>query len=339
MASVVVVTGCDSGFGKDAALKFESLGYHVVAGCLTDDGKAALAKSGRNLVPYALDVTSDEKVRAFADKVARVCEGGVLAGLVNNAGTVPTGFIEWAPLSDLQRAMDINVFGQIRLTKALLPLLRKGKGRVVNVSSMAGLVALTGVGLYACTKFAVEGWTDALRREMSPFGVSVHLVEPGLFRTNMVNADHWAKILKKQFAELPDEAKEAYGEQTLTGHVQFYNDQLEMVADPDTSKVIGAMVSAMTDRYPKTRYVVGGFARFLFVPISYLPTWLADGVLAGMNPTYKPDGKCKPLIMRHDIAGLWGVGFPSALYAFYNYGGIYGTFLFMMLLFITSMLS
>lgn len=117
------------------------------------------------------------------------------------------------------------------------------------------------------------------------------------------------------------------------------NDQVEMLADPDTSKVINAMVSAVTDKYPKTRYAVGGSARFLFVPISYLPTWLADGILAAMNPKYRPDGKAKPLVMRHDLAATWAVGLPAVGYSAAQYGGFPALILFLMLLFVTSMLS
>jgi len=316
---VVVVTGCDSGFGKDAALKFENLGFTVVAGCLTEDGKKALAERKGNIIPATLDVTKDDVVKTFADEVAKVCKDKPLKAVVNNAGMAPTGFVEWAPIENLQLAMNINVFGQIRLVKALLPLLRQAKGRVVNVSSICGLLSFGGAGWYGCTKFAVEGWTDALRREMSPFGVSVHLVEPGFFKTNMVNVEQYATILKKQWADLPEEAKKAYGEQTLTGYIQNVKDQVDMLADPDTSKVINAMVTAATAKYPKTRYAVGGSARFLFVPISYLPTWLADGVLAGMNQKYKPDASCKPMIVRHDIAALWLLGIPAAAYTYFNY--------------------
>merc|ERR1712039_118617 len=159
------------------------------------------------------------------------------------------------------------------MAKVCLPLLRKAKGRVVNVSSICGRIAFGGAPWYSCTKHAVEGWTDSLRREMRPFGVSVHLVQPGFFRTNMVSVEQYAKALDKQWQSVSEEVKAAYGEQTKVGFAENIKDQVEMFADPDTSKVIDAMVAAVTARFPKTRYPVGGSARFFFLPISNLPTW------------------------------------------------------------------
>jgi len=312
---VVVVTGCDSGFGKEAAQKLGAQGWRVVAGCFTQDGCTALKGSGAGeITPALLNVTDDKSVTDFAEVVSGVCGSNGLGGLINNAGLAPTGFVEWAPLTDLQKAMDVNVYGQIRVTKALLPLIRKAQGRVVNVSSICGRLAFGGAAWYSCTKFAVEGWTDSLRREMAPFGVSVHLVEPGFFKTNMVNVDQYAKQLKIQWDALSDEQKKAYGEQTLTGYVQNIKDQVDMLADPDTAKVTDAMITALTSRFAKTRYPCGNSARFLFLPISHLPTWFADGITAGMNQKYKPDGKVSTGIRRLDLAALWCLFTPALAY-------------------------
>lgn len=313
---VVAITGCDSGFGRMAAEAFAAKGYRVVAGCLTKDGCGSF--TNRLITGAQLDVTDDSSVSTFCKVVAEVCNGRGLSGLVNNAGLAPTGFVEWAPLSDLQRAMDINVYGQIRVSKGCLPLLRQAKGRVVNVSSICGRLAFGGAPYYSCTKYAVEGWTDSFRREMAPFGVSVHLVEPGFFKTSMVNVDQYAKILQTQWEKLTEEQKAAYGEQTLTGYVQNIKDQVDMLADPDCSKVVDAMVHAVTARFAKTRYPVGGSARFLFLPVSHLPTWFADGILAGMNPKYKPSGSVKQGLQRVDLAALWLCAVPTASYALHQ---------------------
>lgn len=321
MARVVVVTGCDSGFGNIAAKRLASQGWHVVAGCFTEDGCKALKKESGNITTARVDVTDDKSVAEFAKVVEGCCKDGGLDGLVNNAGVAPTGYVEWAPLSDLQKAMDINVYGQIRMTKACVALVRKAKGRIVNVSSICGRLAFGGAAWYSCTKFAVEGWTDALRREMAPFGVSVHLVEPGFFQTNMVNVEQYAKQLKTQFESLTDEQKKAYGEQTLTGYVQNIKDQVDMLADPDAGKVVDAMIEALNGRFAKCRYPVGGSAKFLFLPISHMPTWIADGILAGMNPKYKPDGKVSQSVPRRlDLVALWLLGVPAVAYGMCTMG-------------------
>jgi len=315
---VVVVTGCDSGFGKEAAVKLATQGWHVIAGCFTKDGCEKIMQEAKYIVGVEVDVTKDASVEKFAQEVRKYCEKEKFDGahgLVNNAGWAPTGYVEWAPLEDLQSAMDVNVYGQIRVTKALLPLLRQAKGRIVNVSSICGRLAFGGAPWYSCTKFAVEGWTDSLRREMQPFGVTVHLVEPGFFQTNMVNVEQYAAKLRIQWDNLPEEAKKAYGEQTLTGYVQNIKDQVEMLADPDTGKVVDAMITALTARFAKVRYPVGGSAKFLFLPISHMPTWFADGILAGMNQKYKPDGKVSQAVPRRlDLVALWLVAVPAVAY-------------------------
>jgi NAD(P)-dependent dehydrogenase (short-subunit alcohol dehydrogenase family) len=324
MVRTVVVTGCDSGFGNIAAKRLAADGWHVVAGCFTEDGVKALKAektSPGSISPARVDVTDDKSVADFAKVVEGHCKEAGLDGLINNAGIAPTGYVEWAPLSDLQKAMDINVYGQIRMTKACCALIRKAKGRIVNVSSICGRLAFGGAGWYSCTKFACEGWTDSLRREMQPFGVSVHLIEPGFFQTNMVNVEQYAKQLKVQFDNLTDEQKKAYGEQTLTGYVQNIKDQVDMLADPDAGKVVTAMVEALNGRFAKTRYPVGGSARFLFMPISHMPTWIADGILAGMNQKYKPDGKVSGGVPRRlDLVALWLVGVPAFAYGLCTMG-------------------
>lgn len=320
-AQVVAVTGCDSGFGHLAAITLASQGWAVVAGCLTKEGCEALKKEKVSvaITPVQVNVTDDKSVAAFAEAVAKVCKGKGLNGLINNAGFAPTGYIEWAPLSDLQSAMDVNVYGQIRVTKACLPMIRQAQGRIVNVSSICGRLAFGGCAWYNATKYAVEGWTDSLRREMAPFGVSVHIVEPGFFQTQMVNIDQYSKQLKIQFDNMPAEAQKAYGQQTLTGYVQNIKDQVAMMADPDTSKVVTAMVTCLTSRTAKTRYPVGGSARFLFMPISHMPTWFVDAILAGLNQKYKPDGTVSQGIRRWDLVSLWLLGVPLLSYGLWRH--------------------
>lgn len=334
---VVVITGCDSGFGNQAAITFGEKGWTVLAGCFTEAGIKAFAdnKDGcnknKNVTGVQLDVTDDESVNKFAAKVKEVCGDKGLNGLINNAGVAPTGYVEWAEIGEvgtkdrwtLRAAMEINVFGQIRLTKALCPLIRKAQGRVTNVSSLLGRMAFGGAPWYSCTKHAVEGWTDSFRREMRPFGVTVHLIEPGFFQTPMVGTEQYNNELDRQWKKLTPELKEAYTEATLTGYKENVKDQIDKMAIKDTSPVIDAMLHSMESRWAKARYPCGWNARFFFLPISHMPVWLADNITDILNPKYPPTPKPASMVgrrMRLDIVAVWLLVLPCLAKAFGSLG-------------------
>lgn len=176
----IFITGCDSGFGKILANKFYNEGAIVYAGCLTPAGCTALEEECpdrsrlKTVVVDISDSKSVEKARDFLTAELQNTEEGLWA-LLNNAGITSGYYIELNPVQTYQRLMNVNFFGHIRVTQALLPLLRKGKeGRIINLGSIAGRLALPGMSAYASTKFAMEGWSDVLRREIAPFGKRFH---------------------------------------------------------------------------------------------------------------------------------------------------------------------
>ncbi|XP_064630840.1 D-beta-hydroxybutyrate dehydrogenase, mitochondrial-like isoform X2 [Lineus longissimus] len=180
----VLITGCDSGFGKWLAEKLDALGFTVIACCMFPDKGGAddlRRKCSSRLHILRLDVTSNEDVNA-AVKYVKDKIGNGLWALVNNAGISWTGETEWTDVSTYEKIYSVNVFGVIRVTKAFLPLIRKTRGRVVNVASMAGRFALSGFSAYCSSKFACIGFSDALRREMRKFGVTVHTIEPAFYK-------------------------------------------------------------------------------------------------------------------------------------------------------------
>jgi NAD(P)-dependent dehydrogenase (short-subunit alcohol dehydrogenase family) len=185
----ILITGATSGIGRDAALRLARAGHLVLAGGRRPDALAALAREARGrargrLEPVTLDVTDPASVRAARALAERRTGGRGLDVLVNNAGYALPGPLEALAERDLRQLFDTNVFGLLAVTRAFVPAMReRGQGRVVNVGSIMGRVAMPLLGAYNATKHAVAAMTDTLRMELAPFGITVVLVEPGAVRT------------------------------------------------------------------------------------------------------------------------------------------------------------
>jgi len=211
----VMITGASTGIGKACAMRLDKLGFQVFAGVRKDaDGGALAETASERLTPVLIDVTDDTSIASAADTVAKAVGDRGLAGLVNNAGIVVPGPLEFVSLGDLRHQMEVNSIGQIAVTQAFLPLLRKCRGRIVNIGSIAGRAVTPFVGAYAASKFAMEAFTDALRMELRPWGISVSIVEPGSIATPIWNkgnatADEFEKKLPKEAHDLYDPAMAA----------------------------------------------------------------------------------------------------------------------------------
>ena len=185
----ILVTGAASGIGKATVLTLAKRGFGVYATYATDKSQAELEKlrGVGGIEAFKLDITNDDDV---GSAVAFIEEKGInLLALVNNAGIFSPGPLMEYPVERLIEQYNVNVFGTHRLTKAIFPLLLKSRGRIVNVSSVAGFVATPFSGPYASSKHAIEGWSDALRRELMPLGVKVIVVEPALINTPLWDRD------------------------------------------------------------------------------------------------------------------------------------------------------
>jgi NAD(P)-dependent dehydrogenase (short-subunit alcohol dehydrogenase family) len=167
-----------------AAEMIAKKGFNVFAAHLLPESASKLSAKG-NITPVQVDITKQESVDAAAKIVEdKIGSNGSaeLFGLVNNAGLLyRAGPVEWTPAENFDKMMQVNVIGAARVTKALLPLLRKSHGRIVNVASMGGQISVPSQVAYSASKFAMEGFSDGLRREMFDWGVSVHIIEPGVF--------------------------------------------------------------------------------------------------------------------------------------------------------------
>jgi NAD(P)-dependent dehydrogenase (short-subunit alcohol dehydrogenase family) len=268
----VVITGASTGIGWACALHLDRLGFRVFAGVRTNqDAESLKSATARRIAPLLMDVTDGVSVRAAADEVAAVLGDAGLSGVVNNAGIVVSGPLEFLPESEIRKQFEVNIIGQITVIQAFLPLLRKARGRIVNMSSIAGRMALPFLGPYSASKFALEAITDSLRLELLPWGIKVSVIEPGAVKTPI-----WEKsrIAAGQTARnFPPEAHDLYG-RAVAAFRSETEEADKAGVEPDA--VVRAVEHALTAREPKTRYLVGRHVRLQALLKSVLPDRLID---------------------------------------------------------------
>jgi NAD(P)-dependent dehydrogenase (short-subunit alcohol dehydrogenase family) len=273
----VVITGASSGIGRACALRLDRMGWTVFAGVRKErDGRALRDEASERLVPVTIDVTDEAALSAAAQRVATAVEERGLDGLVNNAGIAVPGAIEVLPLDALRRQLEINVIGQIAATQAFLPLLRKGRGRIVNMSSIAGKVSSSLFGAYSASKHAMEALSDTLRIELHPWGIQVAIVEPGKIATPI-----WEKgetSGQEIWDGLPQAAHDLYAPLVEARKRRAERRRRTSLGIPP-EKVAIAVAHALTARRPKIRYVVGKDARIAFALAQLLPTRVLDRIL------------------------------------------------------------
>jgi NAD(P)-dependent dehydrogenase (short-subunit alcohol dehydrogenase family) len=222
----------------------------VLAGVRRAEDAERLRAAG--LEPLLLDVTDADQVAAAAEAVG----DAPLHGLVNNAGIALAIPLEFIPLDELRRQLEINVIGQLAVTQALLPALRRGPGRIVNMGSIAGRSALPFMGPYAVSKFALEALTDALRLELRPWGIDVIVIEPGSIATPIWTRS--AVAADEIMARLPPAAAERYGARIAV----FRRLAAERGAKgAPVATVAEAVERALTDLSPRPRVLIGSDAR------------------------------------------------------------------------------
>ena len=270
--AVVLITGATSGIGRAAALALAEDGYRVLAtGRRLDQLRALRAEArGASLETLRLDVTSAESVAEARAEVLRLTDGHGVDVLLNNAGYGQFGPIELVGEPALTAQFQTNVLGLVRVTAAFLPEMRaRGAGRIVNLSSIAGRVALPFMGLYHATKFAVEGLSDALRREVAGFGVQVVLIEPGAIKTNF-QARSEATLADSGVAGTPY-FQAAARFRALAGRYQG--------AAPGPQRVVRLLRKVLRARHPRARYMVPAVERLSVWLSKIVPTWLVDAVV------------------------------------------------------------
>uniref|UniRef100_J3SD05 Retinol dehydrogenase 16-like n=1 Tax=Crotalus adamanteus TaxID=8729 RepID=J3SD05_CROAD len=272
----VFITGCDSGFGNLLARQLDAKGLRVLAGCLTQQAAEKLKEAtSERLQTTLIDVTSTESLDKATEWVKSQVGDKGLWGLVNNAGiSVPTAPNEWLTKEDFKKIIDINLLGVIDVTIHMIPLLRKAKGRIVNIASVMGRLSTFGGG-YCPSKYGVESFSDSLRIELFPFGVKVCIIEPGYFKTAVTNDKILHENFRSIWERLPKETKEVYGESYFNAMIQGTT-KMQDKCSAKLYLVTNCMEHALTAVHPRFRYSAGWDAKLFYLPASYIPTRLTD---------------------------------------------------------------
>lgn len=282
---LAVVTGASTGIGAATARALAGRGFHVLAGVRREQDGEAIRAPG--IEPLILDITEADHIRALAARVNDDPQGRTLRALVNNAAVQANVPIEVFAIDEWRRMFEVNLFGQVAVTQALLPALMRSKGRVVNISSVGGRVAMATYGPYAATKFALEAVSDALRREMAPFGVGVVVIEPGAVRTEMLGRA--IATADGLVSAMTHAQSRRYGALVQAVNAQAVSSTASGVPAGAAAEVI---VKAVTARKPRTRYTVGREAAMIrWLPL--LPDRTLDRVFAAaLRPHFpKEDGR------------------------------------------------
>jgi NAD(P)-dependent dehydrogenase (short-subunit alcohol dehydrogenase family) len=249
----VLITGCSTGIGRATAERLAEDGWNVHATARRPESIEDLAKRGCKT--HALDVTDERSMEAA---VAEVEADGPIGALINNAGYSQSGALETIPMQSVRRQFETNVFGLLRMCQLALPSMRSaGSGRIVNLSSMGGKLTFPGGGVYHATKHAVEALSDALRFEVSGFGVDVVVIEPGLIVTE------FGETAAGSLAEIEEHGPYS----TFNANVgrvtasAYTGPMARFGAGPEA--VAGKIAKAISARRPRTRYTVTPSAKFM----------------------------------------------------------------------------
>eukprot|EP01006_Ploeotia_vitrea_P021163 TRINITY_DN53511_c0_g1_i1.p1 TRINITY_DN53511_c0_g1~~TRINITY_DN53511_c0_g1_i1.p1 ORF type:complete len:333 (+),score=26.83 TRINITY_DN53511_c0_g1_i1:19-1017(+) len=272
--NTVVITGCDTGFGNQLAKMLDAKGVNVIAGCLTEKGVKELQSAGsKQLLACQLDVASDDSVAEFATFVEKNSPSGIW-GIVNNAGITQDFLMEFIPVSTYQRIMDVNYFGTVRVTKALLGSMKKtGQGgRIVNIASLAARTPPGMLSAYAASKAAVRAFSEAVNQELQPvYNIRCIPICPSFFKTPMVQGG--SSGIRSRFEAADPALKEFYGGEA---YIQQHCDNFTKTYQnsPDPIGVVNTLDKALFSSRPKKEYTPAA-AFYLFVREHATSLWHA----------------------------------------------------------------
>jgi NAD(P)-dependent dehydrogenase (short-subunit alcohol dehydrogenase family) len=279
----VLVTGTSSGIGEACARHHAGIGFNVFAGVRRQADAERL--TGDRIEAVIVDVADDASVASAAQQIRAAVGNRGLAGLVNNAGIAVAGPIEYIAGAEFRKQREVNVVGVVRTPQAMLPLIRQGgPGRIVNMGSIGGRVGLPLVAPYNASKFALEGLSDALRRELRPWRIQVALIEPGAVSTPI-----WDKGVEQADQidrEAPAELRERYGE--VIDEVRKQSEKNRTAGVPP-QEVAEAVAHALTASKPKTRYLVGRDAKLRARMAAIMPDRMMDAAIARAIGQRKPE--------------------------------------------------
>jgi NAD(P)-dependent dehydrogenase (short-subunit alcohol dehydrogenase family) len=272
---VVVISGCSTGIGRASALRLDAAGWRVFAGVRKqEDAEGLAAEASDRLVPLILDVTDSASIDLARERIEAEAPGGA-HGLVNNAGVAVTGPLEFVPLDDFRRQLEVNLTGHLAMTQAVLPSLRRASGRVINVTSIGGVVATPFFGPYCASKFGLEALSDCLRVELRPWGIETVAIEPGSIATEIWKSG--AKLFDDMRDRLPPQALELYGKAMEATARASADTGARGIPAEHAAEVVE---KALTARRPRARYLIGRDARSMATGKRLLPAKVYDRLTA-----------------------------------------------------------
>jgi len=282
----VLITGTSSGIGESSALYLAKRGFTIFA-CVRklDDGAKLKSRAGEfkeNIVPIEMEVDKEDSIQKGFKNVESWLKNHPkvkLVGCVNNAGIGGLGPLEITPMESFKKVMDVNFFGTVLVTRQVVPWLRRnGCGRVINISSLLGIVALPNLSSYCASKHAMEAFSDCLRNELYRFNIKVVIIEPGYIKTALSRNEKNQN--KGIFDDLEDETKTAYSKYLRIAKAKDEGTIKSGVETGiDAEQVAEVVYNAMTVRQPKDRYIVGAAKDAqLVMLVKRLPNWFSDPI-------------------------------------------------------------
>lgn len=278
---IIVVTGTSTGIGNATAKALASRGFYVLAGVRREIDADAIR--GKNIEPVMLDITNEAHIANLVRRIKEDPEKRPLRALVNNAAIEINAPLEVLRLSEWRRQFEVNVFGQVAMIQAVLPALLDSRGTIVNISSIGGKAAMAGYGPYASTKFALEGLSDALRRELEPFGIKVIVIEPGGVVSPM-SAQVRIKA-EKITKQMTPEHRSRYGGlmHAMVSLAESY------IKDAVPAEKAGQIIAeTLITKRPRTRYTIGRDAAIVRFLNWALPDRVLDKLLARTTKAHYP---------------------------------------------------
>lgn len=279
---IAVVTGASTGMGAATARELARRGFHVLAGVRRDRDADAIRTT--RIEPVLIDITNADHIESLVARVDEDPQHRPVRVLVNNAAVQVNSPIETFGIDEWRQMFEVNLFGHVAVTQALLPALIGSKGRVVNISSVGGKVAMAAYGPYAGTKFALEAVSDTLRREIAPLGVQVVVVEPGAVRTEILSRASTAT--QDRLSAMTAEQSQRYSGLMHAVTAQATSSTTAGMSADDAAKLI---VKAVTARRPRTRYTIGWDAALITRLVRVVSDRTLDRVLAANLRPHFPE--------------------------------------------------
>ncbi len=274
----VFITGSSTGIGRVCALHLDRMGFRVFAGVRKESDALALEKeSSGNLIPIHIDITNGRSIKSASREISAKVGGAGIQGLVNNAGISVGGLFEFLTVGDVRRQLEVNVIGHTRVTQTFLPMIREGRGRIVFMGSITGVMPQPFLSLYSASKAGLEAITDSLRLELRPWDISVSIIEPSIVKTPM-----WDKArdaAHRTVENFPRDAHDLYGPAIRAVlNVLDHPRRIERVATP-AAKVARAVEHALTSERPRYHYIVGWDAKLTYMIAKFAPERMRDWIV------------------------------------------------------------